>query len=141
MRYRPIRMGLDVVNGLFGNIHLNWSGTRWFAEWCSKQELPNPFIGWEGGGNDGDPCDLAANATHVSTAKRWCEALERIHPDLAALGKTLLENPPADLNLYLYPHRSDGKHLSEDEWSRRAVAAWYAILRHGMESGDTLQYC
>ncbi|HYR88501.1 MAG TPA: hypothetical protein VE422_30760 [Terriglobia bacterium] len=134
-------MGLDVSNELFGNFHVNWRGTRWFSEWCSKQGLPNPFVGWESGCNNGDQCDLAANAAHIAHAKRWFEALEETHPDLAALGKTLLENPPTDLYSYLYPHNGDGEEeLSEAEWSRRALAAWYAILRHGVEHGDILEY-
>jgi hypothetical protein len=31
--------------------------------------------------------------------------------------------------------------LSDKEWERRALAAWYAILKHGVEHGDTLTYC
>src|SRR5947208_11991930 len=43
MRYRPIRMGLDVVNGLFGNIHLNWSGTRGSLNGARNRDYPIPL--------------------------------------------------------------------------------------------------
>src|SRR5687767_9281624 len=97
-------MGLDVSNALFGNFHLNWTGTRWFSSWCADRGLPEPFIGWVSGGNDGDPCELGQNATHTRLAKEWCEALEGQYPDIAQMGAALLENPPGDLHRYLYPH-------------------------------------
>ena len=135
-------MGLDVANGLFGNFHLNWAGTRWFQVWCWEGLLPAPFIGWKSGFNDGDRFDLGKNKKHIQLATEWCEALEKKFPEIANLGKSLLENPP-DLYLYMYPHRKTGDFdpvISEAEWHRRAVAAWYAILRRGVETGDTLEY-
>jgi hypothetical protein len=134
-------MGLDVYNGLFGNFHLNWSATGWFGKWCSDHGMPYPFICWKSGFNDGDRCDFR-DARAVQLAKDWCDALERNSPELAKLGKSLLENPPVDFGSYLYPHRNNaaGKPLAADEWERRAVASWYAILRYGSECGDILEY-
>ena len=137
-------MGLDVSNSLFGNFHLNWSGTMWFRQWCSKHGLPEPFVGWVTGGNDGDQCALGPSGEHHALAKAWCAALERQFPDIAQLGKSLLDNPVKDLFGYFYPHlaaaASNEGQLSEEECSRRVVAAWYAILRHGIEHGDVLEY-
>lgn len=135
-------MGLDVANGLFGNFHLNWAGTRWFGDWCRERGMPDPFICWESRCNNGDLCDFDRDAKAVQLARDWCDALEGKSPEIAELGKSLLENPPAELSRYLYPHRNEdaGQALPEEEWSRRAVAAWYAILRHGIEHGDTLEY-
>jgi len=47
-----------------------------------------------------------------------------------------------DLYDYLHPDaKQGGAHaLSAEEWERRAVAAWYAILKNGVERGDTLEY-
>src|SRR5262249_31701683 len=135
-------MGLDVSNALFGNFRLSWANTRWFSNWCSDRGLPEPFIGWVSGNNDGDPCELGQNATHILLARQWCKALERQYPDIAELGAGLLENPPSNFRPYLYPQYSDegtATRLSDKEWCRRAVAAWYAILLHGVEHGDTLE--
>jgi len=135
-------MGLDVFNGLFGNFHLNWAGTSWFSKWCAERGLPDPFIGWESGCNNGDQCHLGPGATHTPFAREWCEALDEKVPDVARLGRQLLADPPDDLHQYLYAHaRGDnGAALSEPEWERRAVAAWYAILRHGLQQGGALEY-
>jgi hypothetical protein len=135
-------MGLDIANALFGNFHLNWAGTMWFQNWCSESGLPYPFIGWESGFNDGDQCLLKSDNEETRLAKDWCQALEQKFPDLARLGAELTAHPPEDLWTYLYPLRgSEPSHsLSKDEWERRAVAAWYAILRHGITHGDTLEY-
>jgi hypothetical protein len=135
-------MGLDVANRLFGNIHFNWAATSWFQEWCYENGLPNPFIGWNSGDNSGDQYELKGHPE----ARAWCVALVTRFPEIAELGKSLLANPPADLLEYLYPHRKTdpalpAEQLHKDEWERRAVAAWYAILRHGVERGDTLEYC
>ena len=129
-------MGLDVCNNLFGNFHVNWAGTRWFRIWCLDHSLPEPFIGWESGLNDGDRCSLGPRRKHNKSAKAWCAALEKRFPDIAALGNPLLTNPPGDFHRYLYPKDS----LQKEEWERRAVAGWYAILQHGIEHGDTLEY-
>jgi len=133
-------MGLDVANDLFGNIHFNWAGTSWFGKWCSENRLPNPFIGWYSGDNRGDRCELKGHPE----ARAWCAVLETRFPKLAELGKSLLADPPEDLWEYLYSHKSADPalpgELTKDEWERRAVAAWYAILRHGVECGDTLGY-
>ena len=128
-------MGLDVSNNLFGNFHLNWAGTRWFASWCFAHSLPYPFIGWESGLNDGDRCRLGPRRTHNALAKAWCAALKETSPEIAALGEALLAAPPKDLHGYLYPGD-----LPKKEWERRAVASWYAILRHGADHGDMLEY-
>ena len=135
-------MGLDVANTLFGNFHLNWAGTKWFRDWCAVSGLPNPFIGWETGCNDGDQCFLLAGGKHVESTEEWCRALEQKFPDLAQLGTELTVHPPEDLSFYFYPHRGreSGESLSQGEFERRAVAAWYAILRHGITHGDTLEY-
>jgi hypothetical protein len=135
-------MGLDISNALFGNFHLNWAGTRRFRGWCSDSGLPDPFIGWESGGNDGDQCVLMAGSEHAKSAAIWCRALEQGFPDRAHLGAELTEHPPENLSAYLYPGwgGEPAESLSEDEWERRAVAAWYAILRHGIMQGDTLEY-
>ncbi len=47
-------------NALFGNLHLNWTGTgtSWFCYWCWKHELPYPFIGWVNADKFGDQCIL-----------------------------------------------------------------------------------
>jgi hypothetical protein len=134
-------VGLDVSNGLFGNFHLNWAGTRWFSVWCADRQLPYPFIGWAGL-NDGDRCKLGPGKRHSRLAKQWCEALDEKVPDIAQMGRRLLADPPEDLYRFLYPRQNGNaeEHLSEEEWSRRAVAAWYAILRHGFQNGDTLEY-
>ena len=133
-------MGLDVDNGLFGNFHLNWAGTSWFRQWCAEHRLPEPFIGWRGF-NDGDPCRLGKRRKHTALAAKWCEALDERCPELAKLGQRLLTDRPEDLHEYLYPHRrEDDKLLEQEEWERRAVAAWYAILRHGIAKGDILYY-
>lgn len=134
-------MGLDVANRLFGNIHFNWAGTSWFRKWCYDNGLPNPFIGWYSGDNSGDNCELEGHPE----ARAWCAALETGFPDIAELGTSLLANPPDDLWEYLYPHKKTdpvlpAEQLGEGEWERRAVAAWYAILRQGVERGDTLEY-
>ena len=134
-------MGLDISNGLFGNFHLSWVGAGWFGDWCLESQLPSPFIGWDGC-NDGDQCKLGMDKEHILLAIEWCGALEKKFPEIANLGKSLLENPP-DLYLYLYPHRKSGEldsAISEEEWGWRAVAAWYAILRRGVETGDTIEY-
>ncbi len=135
-------MGLDVANGLFGNFHLNGAGTRWFSHWCDEHGLPGPFIGWESGMNNGDLCDFDRDEQAVRLARDWCDALEWQFPEIAKLGKILKANPTLDLHIYLYPHAAMkyGTTLSEKEWGRRAVAAWYAILRHGIEHGGTLEY-
>lgn len=135
-------MGLDISNALFGNFHLNWAGTAWFRNWCSKSGLPNPYIGWESGFNDGDQCLLKSDSRQTRLAEEWCRALEQGFPDLAQLGKELAVNPPEDLRTYLHPHTGEdsGEPLSEVEWERRAVAAWYAILLHGITHSDTLEY-
>src|SRR5262249_11690764 len=138
----PLLMGLDVSNGLFGNFHLNWAGTSWFENWCRESQLPDPFIGWESGCNNGDLCVLGTAEKHTQLAKDWCEALEKKFPEIANLGKSLFENPP-DLHPYMYSYKNgdlEQPRLSETEWRRRAVAAWYAILKHGVERGDTLEY-
>jgi hypothetical protein len=134
-------MGLDVTNELFGNFHTNWAGASWLQTWCAQHQLPQPFIGWESGGNNGDRCRLGENQTHNLLAVEWCKALKKKFPEIANLGKSLFEKPPTDLYSYLYPHKSDGtEEISDDEWSRRAIAAWYAILRNGVEHGDILEY-
>jgi hypothetical protein len=135
-------MGLDIANALFGLFHLNWAGTIWFRNWCAVSGLPNPFIGWESGCNNGDQCRLKAGGKRMKSAEEWCQALEQKFPDLAELGTELTEHPPEDLHTYLYPHSGSksGESLSTDEFERRAVAAWYAILRHGIMHGDTLEY-
>ena len=131
-------MGLDISNDLFGNFHLNWAGTDWFRHWCSDSGLPDPFIGWESGGNDGDQCLLESDPS----AEEWCQALEQKFPDLATLGTELIAHPPEDLSIYLYPSwcSKDGEAISKDEFDRRAIAAWYAILRHGITHRGTLEY-
>ena len=135
-RARSLRMGLDVANRLFGNFHLNWAGTRWFSNWCEQNGLPDPFIAW-GGDNSGDQCRLGAGEkVNSARAKAWCKALDETHPDLAEMGRGLLAQPPVDLHAYLCPE----PRLGLLEWERRAIACWYAILRHGLESGDTLEY-
>lgn len=132
-------MGLDVANNLFGNFHLNWAGTRWFSNWCGQNGLPDPFIAW-GGDNSGDECRLGAGEkVNSAKAKAWCKVLEETYPDIAEMGRSLLAQPAGDVYEYLHPANLDPD-LSKTEWERRAVACWYAILRHGIERGDTLQY-
>jgi hypothetical protein len=68
----------------------------------------------------------------------------RKHPELAKLGNKLIANQRTlDLYTYLYPHKAGGKArtLSVKEWERRALAAWYAILKYGVKHGDVLEYC
>jgi len=129
-------MGLDVSNQLFGNFHVNWSGTRWFTIWCLDHGLPQPFIGW-GGDNSGDPCRLGLRRKHNKLAKTWCVALEEMFPDIATLGKSLLKNPPKSYFKYLYPEPGS---FTRKDWEPRVVAGWYALLQHGIKHGDTLQY-
>src|SRR5712664_2728606 len=134
-------MGLDVLNAPFGNFHLSWTGTSWFSEWCDEHDLPNPFIGWVSGCNDGDQCVLGPGGIHTRHAPEWCDAFETKFPDIARMGRELLAGGSKNLDEYLFPHRVDaGEPLTEHEWSRRALAAWYAILRNGVERGDTLEY-
>jgi len=133
-------MGLDVGNDLFGNFHVNWAGTRWFGTWCRDEGLPDPFIGWASGDNSGDQCVLGRDNVNTGLARVWCRALEKKHPAIAELGGELIANQRMiDLHDYLYP-KSRGRGLAEKEWSRRALAAWYAILKNGVEHGDTLEY-
>jgi len=135
-------MGLDVGSGFFGVFHVNWAGSRWFREWCRKEGLPDPFIGWVSGDNSGDECILGPKNAHSRQAKAWCRALVEVHPELAELGNELiLRQRMIDPYEYLYPGGRDSNALSEEEWSRRAIALWYAILKHGVEHGDTLAYC
>lgn len=136
-------MGLDVGNQLFGNFHLNWAGTSWFRVWCGKHELPAPFIGWVRGDNSGDQCRLGLKNKHTRLAREWCCALEEKQPKIAKLGNKLMAKKGTDLWSYLYlPRRRGEAHaLSDKEFERRTVAAWYAILKHGIEHGDTLVYC
>ena len=129
-------MGLDIFNDLFENFHFNWAGTIWFQNWCFTHGLPQPFIGWESGLNEGDNCNLGPRRKHTKPAEAWCAALEKRFPDIAALGNSLLANPPGDFHRWLYPKYS----LLKEVWERRAVAGWYAILRYGIEHGDTLYY-
>ena len=130
-------MGLDVGND-FGQFHLNWAGTRWFRKWCQDEGMPDPFIGWVSGDNSGDQCVLGPDNVHTDLARVWCRALERQHPAIAKLGGELIAKQRRNLYDYLHP---EGKDLDEKEWSRRALAAWYAILKNGAEHGDTLAYC
>ena len=134
-------MGLDVGND-FGQFHVNWPGTRWFSVWCKDHELPYPFIGWVSGDNSGDQCVLGPDNEHTRRAREWCGALEEKQPEIAKLGNKLLAMHDLDLYGYLYPHGrlAGARALSNKEWERRAVAAWYAILKHGVEHGDTLEY-
>jgi hypothetical protein len=136
-------MGLDVGND-FGQFHLNWAGTRWFRQWCQDEGLSDPFIGWVTGDNSGDQCELGPDNVHTGLARVWCRALEQKHPELAKLGNKLIANQRTlDLYAYLYPHNGGGKAraLSNREWERRALAAWYAILTYGIKHGDILEYC
>jgi len=134
-------MGLDISNSLFGSFHLSWAGTMWFRKWCAEQGLPGPFVGWASGFNNGDQCFLGSGGEHNALAKDWCAALEQQCPNLMEQGKSLLKDPPKDLMAYLYTEGAPNKRsLSGEEWSRRAVAVWYAILQHGIEHGDVLQY-
>src|SRR4051794_5512405 len=100
-------MGLDVTNALFGNLHLSWPGAGWFGKWCDDRGLPDPFIGWESGTNDGDPCHLGPGQKHTDAAVDWCAQLERKEPAIAALGQELLAQPPDDFLRYLYPQYGD----------------------------------
>ncbi len=100
--------------------------------------MPDPFIGWVSGDNSGDQCVLGPDNVHTDLARVWCRALERQHPAIAKLGGELIANQRRNLYDYLHP---EGKDLDEKEWSRRALAAWYAILKNGAEHGDTLAYC
>ena len=135
-------MGLDVGNDLFGNFHVNWAGTSWFREWCQDEGLPDPFIGWASGDNSGDQCELGPDNVPTSLAKVWCRALEKKQPEIAKLGDELIANQRMIvLHDYLYPKGRLGEGLAEKEWNRRALAAWYAILKNGVEHGDTLEYC
>ncbi len=131
-------MGLDVANNLFGNFHVNWSGTRWFRAWCWKRGLPDPFIGWVSGDNSGDQCALGPGKMHSDLAGAWCSALASQHPEIAKLGDELIANQHS-IHLYEYLYPKEGA-LKEKEWNRRALAAWFAILKHGVENGDTLEY-
>jgi len=136
-------MGLDVHNALFGNFHLNWTGTgtSWFCYWCWKHELPYPFIGWVNGDKFGDQCILGPDNPHSRLARAWCRALEEKQPEIAKLGGELIANHRMiDLYDYLYPNGQLGKGLEVQEWNRRALATWYAILRNGTEHGDILEY-
>src|SRR6266849_3128412 len=83
-------MGLDVVNAPFGNFHLSWAGTRWFSEWCYEHDLPNPFVGWVSGCNDGDQCVLGPGCIHTQDAREWCDAFETKFPDMARMARELL---------------------------------------------------
>src|SRR5947208_2115919 len=97
-------------------------------------DLPDPFIGWVTGDNSGDQCELGPDNEHTRLAKEWCERLEEKHPEIAKLGTVLITaQDTVDLWDYLYPHGTQGNLLPlllEEEWNRRAVASWYAILKH-----------
>ncbi len=130
-------------NALFGNFHLNWTGTgtSWFCYWCWKHELPYPFIGWVNGDKFGDQCILGPDNPHSRLARAWCRTLEEKQPEIAKLGGELIANHRMiDLYDYLYPNGQLGKGLEVQEWNRRALATWYAILRNGTEHGDILEY-
>jgi hypothetical protein len=134
-------MGLDVGNDLFGNFHVNWAGTRWFRTWCHDEGLPDPFIGWASGDNSGDRCVLGPDNVPTGLAKVWCRALEKKQHEIAKLGDELIANQRMIvLHDYLYPKGRLGEGLAEKEWNRRALAAWYAILKNGVEHGDTLEF-
>src|SRR6266852_2622143 len=110
----PCSMGLDVHNALFGNLHLNWTGTgtSWFCYWCWKHELPYPFIGWVNGDTFGDQCILGPDNPHSRLARAWCRALEEKQPEIAKLGGELIANHRMiDLYDYLYPNGQLGKGL------------------------------
>ena len=96
-------------------------------------------MGWESGCNNGDQCKLGRNRKHNALAVEWCKELSQKFPELAALGEQLLVKKRFDLSDYLYSFDAEGLD-SEKEWERRAVAAWYAMLRYGIEHGDTLEY-
>jgi hypothetical protein len=100
--------------------------------------MPDPFIGWVSGDNSGDQCVLGPDNVHTGLARVWIRALEKQHPAITELGSELIANQKMiDLYDYLHP---EGKGLGEKEWSRRALAAWYAILKNGVNHGDTLEY-
>ncbi len=130
-------------NALFGDLHLDWTGTgtSWFCYWCWKHELPYPFIGWVNGDKFGDQCILGPDNPHSRLARAWCRTLEEKQPEIAKLGGELIANHRMiDLYDYLYPNGQLGKGLEVQEWNRRALATWYAILRNGTEHGDILEY-
>ena len=102
--------------------------------------MPDPFIGWVSGDNSGDQCVLGPDNVHTGLARVWMRALEKKHPAIAKLGDELIANQ-SDLYDYIYPKGRFDKSLRVREWSRRALAAWYAILKNGAEHGDTLEYC
>jgi len=133
-------MGLDVDTDLFGIFHVNWAGSRWLREWCQDDGLPDPFVGWLSGDNSGDQCVLGPDNVNTRLAKAWCREFENKHPAIAELGGELVANRRMIvLRDYLYP--KIGKGLGQKEWSRRVLAVWYAILKNGVEHGDTLDYC
>jgi len=87
--------------------------------------------------------DLFGNF-HVNWAgtlwfRTWCH--DEGPPEIAKLGDELIANQRMIvLHDYLYPKGRLGEGLAGKEWNRRALAAWYAILKNGVEHGDTLEY-
>ena len=45
-----------------------------------------------------------------------------------------------DVHHYLYPHWGKDNAEALPEWERRVIASWYAILKRGLEHGDSLAY-
>jgi hypothetical protein len=130
-------MGLDVANALFGSFHVSWGGARGLSVWCMENGLPYLFIGWESGFNDGDRCRLGPGRKHQKEAQEWCTRLEEKVPEVAEIGRQLLEYPPDDLYMFLYPTEQP---QPAAEFGRRAIAAWYALLQNGIKHRDTLEY-
>jgi hypothetical protein len=102
-----------------------------------RRGLPDPFVGWLSGDNSGDQCVLGPDNVNTRLAKVWCRRFQKKHPAIAELGGELIANRRMIvLRDYLYPDNG----LGEKEWNRRALAVWYAILKNGVEHGDTLDY-
>jgi hypothetical protein len=136
---------LDITNGFNGDFYLLRGETGRFSEWCRSEGLPDPFIGWVSGDNSGDQCDLGPDNEHTRLAREWCRALEEKQPEMAKLGYALLKGADITDLLFpgegpIYPDRYLSA-LSGSAWDRCKVAKWYAILKNGIEHGDTLVYC
>lgn len=136
---------LLLENGFFGCTYLTWHEVRWIRDWCEEAGLSDPFIGWAGGGDSGGQCDLGPDNEHTRLAKEWCRAIEEKQPEIATIGNALLDGMGVEDILFpregpMFPDEYLGA-LSSIAWNLCNVAKLYAILKNGIEHGDTLAYC
>ena len=124
-------MGLDIY-GKKDYIRFNWTGSRVFQEWCFKNQLPQPFIKWNGNndGKDGPYLDLSKDEDRESV-KEFLDAYEKKFPEFAEYGYG-----EAVRNVLF-----DKDQLGTDEkWDEYTGLAYYMFLRYQYEIQGEVVY-